>query len=177
MRILAICLQLCLLLGIGVAAAPARAAPEWIIGQPSDELRFTDLSLGVVFDGGYGFGLTPSFQMGIPLLNGGLIPAINDSFYLEPGLLVSARLRRHERDLVWVIPEVGPRWNFHLTPSWDVFASVKLGWAIGHEGDFWVRGTLGALWWFAPAWSMRLETAYGAVVGAGGYLGFGYRFM
>jgi hypothetical protein len=156
---------------------PARAAPTWVIAQPSDELRFTDLSFGLLFDGGYGYGLTPSLQMGVPILNGGLIPSVNDSFYVEPGLLVSWRIRKDAPDLVWVIPEFGPRWDFHLTPTWDVFASVKLGWAIGHEGDFWVRGTAGALWWFAPTWSLRLETAYGAVVGAGGYLGLGYRFL
>lgn len=177
MRIPPICLQLCLLLGSLVAAAPAHAAPAWIIGQPSDELRFTDLSFGAGFDGGYGFGLSPSLQMGIPVLNGGLISAINDSFYLEPGLLLSGRFRRHGRDLVWVIPELGPRWNFHLTPAWDVFASIKLGWAIGREGDFWIRGSVGTQWWFAPAWALRLETSHGAVVGQGGYLGLSYRFM
>jgi hypothetical protein len=177
MRIPAICLRVCLLLGVLGVAARVRAEPEWIIKQPSDELRFTDLSFGAVFDGGYGFGLTPGIQMGIPLLNGGFIPPVNDSFYLEPGLLLGARFRRHARDLVWVIPEVGPRWNFHLTPTWDVFASIKLGWAIGRQGDFWIRGTVGTLWWFAPNWALRLETAHGAVVGQGGYLGLSYRFM
>jgi hypothetical protein len=177
MRILAICLQLCLLLGVGVISAPARAEPEWIIGQPSDELRFTDLSFGAAFDGGYGFGLSPGVHLGIPMLNGGLIPAINDSFYLEPGLLISARFRQQTSDLVWVVPEVGPRWNFHLTPTWDVFASIKLGWAIGKQGDFWVRGIVGANWWFVPTWGLRAETFYGAVIGPGGYLGLSYRFL
>lgn len=159
------------------SATQAAAQAEWVIAQPSDEIRLTDLSLGSVFDGGEGFGLTPGFQMGIPLVNAGLIPAINDSLFLEPGLLVSVRIRKGEGDLVWVVPELGPRWNFHLTPNWDVFASVKLGWAIGKEGDLWLRGTLGSLWWFVPSWSLRAEFAYGAVVGAGGYLGLSYRFL
>jgi hypothetical protein len=177
MRILAICLRLFLPIGIGVTTARARAEPEWIVAQPSDELRFTDLSFSLGFDGGYGFGLTPGLQMGIPVVNGGLIPAINDSFYLEPGLLLSVRMRTNDRDLLWVIPELGPRWNFHLTPSWDAFAAIKLGWAIGPEGDFWIRGVIGTLWWFAPGWALRLETAYGALVGAGGTLGLSYRFL
>lgn len=177
MRIVAICLRLCLLLGICAVSLSARAEPEWIIHQENDELRFTDLSFGLGFDGGYGFGLSPSIHMGIPVLNGGFIPPINDSFYIEPGLLVSARVRRHGRDLFWVIPEVGPRWNFHLTPTWDVFASIKLGWAIGREGDFWIRGQIGTLWWFAPNWALRLETHHGAAIGQGAYLGLSYRFM
>lgn len=177
MRIPAICLQLCLWLALSLTTPSARAEPTWIVAQPSDELRFTDLSFGVLVDGGYGIGVTPSIQLGVPVLNSGLIPSVNDSFYVEPGLLISTRFRQDAKDLVWVIPEFGPRWDFHLTPTWDVFASIKVGWAIGHEGDFWVRGTLGALWWLRPTWSLRLETAYGAVVGAGGYLGLGYRFL
>ncbi|HEX6241761.1 MAG TPA: hypothetical protein VFZ61_12725 [Polyangiales bacterium] len=172
----ALCLSVTLLLLLG-SAARSSAQVEWVIAQPSDEIRLTDLSLGAVFDGGEGFGVTPGFQMGIPLVNAGLIPAINDSLFLEPGLLVSVRIRKHEDDLAWVVPELGPRWNFHLAPTWDVFASVKLGWAIGREGDLWLRGTLGSLWWFVPSWSLRAEFAYGAVVGAGGYLGMGYRFL
>jgi hypothetical protein len=115
--------------------------------------------------------------MAIPVLNGGIIPTINDSFYIEPGLWVSGRFRDDAPDLVWVIPELGPRWNFHLTPTWDAFTSIKLGWAIGREGDFWIRGTMGTLWWLAPAWALRIEAAYGAVVGPGGYVGLSYRFM
>jgi hypothetical protein len=115
--------------------------------------------------------------MGIPVLDSGFIPALNDSFFLEAGLLVSARFRRHARDDVWVVPEVGPRWNFHLTPNWDAFASVKLGWAIGRHGDFWIRGTLGTSWWFVPEWALRVEFSEGAVVGPGGFLGLSYRFL
>jgi hypothetical protein len=174
--------RIALLLSITLAtllglASDVAAQAEWVIAQPSDEIRLTDLSIGSVFDGGEGFGVTPGFQMGIPLVNAGLIPAINDSLFLEPGLLVSVRIRKHDADLVWVVPELGPRWNFHLTPNWDVFASLKLGWAIGKEGDLWLRGTAGSLWWFVPSWSLRAEFAYGAVVGAGGYLGLAYRFL
>lgn len=174
-------LQLCLLAGLLAGllgpAVPALAEPEWIIGQPSEQRRFTDLSFGTGLDGGHGFGLTPGVQMGIPLVDGGLIRPINDSFYLEPGLFLSARFGHRERDYVWVVPEIGPRWNFHLTPVWDVFAALKLGWAIGTDGDFWVRGTAGMQWWFAEPWALRLETAAGALVGPGIYLGLSYRFM
>ena len=158
-------------------APQANAQPEWIISQPSDEIRFTDLSFGALFDGGYGFGLTPGIQMGIPVLDSGFIPALNDSFFLEGGLLVSAHFRRRARDDVWVVPEVGPRWNFHLTPNWDAFVSVKLGWAIGPHGDFWIRGSAGTSWWFVPEWALRAEFSGGAVVGPGGYLGLSYRFL
>jgi hypothetical protein len=177
MRIRWIYLQVLLLLWVLGAARGARAEPEWIIGQPSDELRMTDLSFGTVLDGGYGFGLTPGVQMGIPIVDGGLIRPINDSFYIEPGLFMSARFHRHGRNHFWAVPEIGPRWNFHLTPRWDVFATLKLGWAIGAEGDFWIRGTVGTQWWFARQWALRVETAEGAVVGPGVYLGISYRFM
>lgn len=170
-------LQLCFLTLICCASFTARAEPEWIIGQPSDERRMTDLSVGAILDGGYGFGFSPGVQMGIPLLDGGLIRPINDSFYLEPGLFLSARFDRRDHDYLWVVPEVGPRWNFHLTPHWDVFATLKLGWAIGDHGDFWVRGTAGMQWWFAAPVALRVETAAGAVVGPGVYLGLSYRFL
>src|SRR5690348_5030946 len=138
MCIRSFCLQLCLLAGLLGAALPAHAEPEWIIGQRSEQRRFTDLSVRAMLDGGDGFGFSPGVQMGIPLVDGGLIRPINDSFYLEPGLLLSTRFHQHGKDYVWVVPELGPRWNFHLTPFWDVFASLKLGWAIGTEGDFWI---------------------------------------
>jgi hypothetical protein len=165
------------LLGVLGSLSGAQAQPEWIIGQASDEIRFTDLTLSSLFDGGYGFGFTPGVQMGIPVLEGGFIPALNDSFFIEPGLLVSMRFRRDAKDLVWVVPEVGPRWNFHLTPSWDAFVTCKLGWAIGTKGDFWIRGTLGTNWWFVAAWALRAEFSAGAVVGPGGSIGLSYRFL
>jgi hypothetical protein len=177
MRIRWICLQVCPLLWSFARSAPARAEPEWIIGQPSDELRMTDLSFGATLDGGYGFGITPGLQMGIPIVDGGLIRPINDSFYLEPGLFMGVRLHRDTDTDYWAIPEVGPRWNFHLTPRWDAFATLKLGWAIGNEGDFWVRGTIGMQWWFARQWALRLESTGASIVGAGGYIGLSYRFM
>jgi len=177
MRIHWICLQLCVLLWCVGRSAPARAEPEWIIGQPSDELRLTDLSFGATLDGGHGFGFTPGVQMGIPIVDGGLIRPINDSFYIEPGLFMSARFNHNGENYYWAVPEVGPRWNFHLTPRWDAFAALKLGWAIGDGGDFWIRGTVGMFWWFARNWALRVEVAEGAVVGPGVYLGIGYRFM
>jgi hypothetical protein len=177
MRIRLICLQVCVAIWCLGASAPARAEPEWIIGQPSDELRMTDLSFGTTLDGGYGFGITTGLQMGIPIVDGGLIRPINDSFYLEPGLFMSARLHRDGENYYWAVPEIGPRWNFHLTPVWDAFASLKLGWAIGDEGDFWIRGTVGMQWWFARQWALRVETTAGALIDAGVYLGISYRFM
>lgn len=177
MRIHTFCLRLCLLAAALTAAGKARAEPEWIIGQPSDERRLTDLSFGTMLDGGHGFGFSPGLQMGIPIVDSGLIRPINDSFYLEPGLFFSARFNHDGEDYFWVVPELGPRWNFHLTPHWDAFAALKLGWAIGDEGDLWVRGTAGMQWWFTAPWALRLETGAGAVIGGGVYIGLSYRFM
>lgn len=177
MQALRIGMQLAVLLGVVFVSPRVEAQPEWIIGQPSDQIRLTDLTFGSLFDGGYGFGLSPGVQIGIPVLDGGFIPAINDSFYLEPGLLVSIRLRRDTSDYVWAVPEVGPRWNFHLTTTWDVFAAVKLGWAIGSQGDFWFRASAGTQWWFTPSWALRGEFGYGAVIGPNGFLGLSYRFL
>jgi hypothetical protein len=161
-----------------VCTTVAHAEPQWIIGQRSEEQRFTDLSFGAVLDGSYGFGFTPGVTLGIPLLDGGFIPPINDSLFLEPGLFVATRFHKDDT-YVWVIPEFGPRWNFHLTPNWDAFATLKAGWAIGSEGGFWLRGTVGMNWWFARPWALRLETSqgrHGHHVGPAGYLAFTYQF-
>lgn len=137
----------------------------------------TDLSFGTILDGGYGFGISPGVQMGIPIVDGGLIRPINDSLSIEPGLFMGVRLHHNDSTNFWAIPEIGPRWNFHLTPRWDAFGTLKLGWAIGDEGDFWVRGTVGMQWWFARPWALRLESGGGALMGGGVYLGMSYRFM
>jgi hypothetical protein len=113
--------------------------------------------------------------LGIPILDGGFIRPINDSVFLEPGLFVSTHFDHHHT-FVWVIPEVGPRWNFHLTPNWDAFGALKLGWAIGEHGDFWLRATAGMNWWFARPWALRLETTAGANLGPGLYIGLTHQF-
>jgi hypothetical protein len=173
---------------LGALAVPglARAEPQWIIATRNVEQRYTDLAFGAVLDGGgHDFGFTPGVTLGIPLLDGGFIPPINDSLFLEPGLFVSVRFHDHDHGngidddhddtYVWVIPEFGPRWNFHLTPNWDAFATVKAGWAIGSHGDFWVRGTVGMNWWFARPWALRLETSAGRHIGPAGFLGFTFQ--
>ena len=162
----------------------AHAEPHWIIGQRSEEQRFTDLSFGAVLDGGYGFGFAPGVTLGIPILDGGFIPPINDSVFLEPGLFLSMRFHDdhwHDPDddddfYLWVIPELGPRWNFHLTPNWDAFATLKAGVAIGQDTEFWLRGTAGMNWWFARPWALRLETSAGHPVGPGAYIGLTFQF-
>jgi hypothetical protein len=175
------------LLVVGVLHAPtARAEPQWIIGHPSDELRYTDLSFGANLDNGYGFGFTPGVQLNIPILDSGLIRSINDSLSLEPGLFVSARFdyhehkkgddEHHDENFVWVVPEIGPRWNFHLTPNWDVFAAVKLGWAIGDHNGFWMRLGPGMVWWFSRPWALRVDLVGGPRFGGGVFLGLSYQF-
>jgi hypothetical protein len=167
-------LTLALSLGTGGSAA---AEPDWIIRQPGDELRFTDLSFGAIFDGHHGFGMSPGVSLGIPVLDGGFIRGLNDSFFLEPGLFFAARFDDKRADYFWVIPEFGPRWNFHLTPNWDVFPAVKAGWAFGRHQEFWFRGTVGTQWWFARPWALRLETSAGTPTGANLYLGMSYQFL
>jgi hypothetical protein len=155
----------------------SRAEPQWIIGYPSDEVRMTDLSFGTALDGGWGFGLTPGVQLSIPVLDSGFIRSINDSFHLEPGLFLSARFNRRGESFVWVVPEFGPRWNFHLTPNWDAFAQIKVGWAIGKHHDFWLRAGPGMQWWFKRPWGLRLEAWGGPRTHGGGYLGLSYQFL
>jgi hypothetical protein len=168
--------RLCLL-AAALWPTAARAEPQWIIGEPSDALRMTDLSFGAVLDGGYGFGFTPGVQLAVPILDAGFIRPINDSVYIEPGLFIAARFGRKDENFVWVVPEVGPRWNFHLTPNWDAFAAIKLGWAIGKHHDFWLRAGPGMLWWFRRPWALRIEGGGGPRVGAGVYLGITYQFL
>ena len=164
------------LLGVLLASDVAHAEPDWIIGRRTSERRMTDLSFGSGLGGGRGYAFTPSVMLGIPLLDGGFIPPVNDSLFLEPGLLIGVRHRKDDT-YVWVIPEFGPRWNFHLTPNWDAFATLKLGWAIGKEGDLWLRTTAGMQWWFKRPWSLRLETGGGLLVGPGLFVGLSYQFL
>ena len=181
-----VCLHALSLLTVLAGASLARAEPHWIIGQRSEETRFTDLSFGAQLDGHHGFGFAPGVTLGIPLLDGGFIPPINDSVFLEPGLFVSMRFHDHDHGpgnddddddfWVWVIPEIGPRWNFHLTPNWDAFATLKAGVAIGPDTDFWLRGTAGMNWWFARPWALRLETSAGHPIGPSGYIGLTFQF-
>jgi len=166
-----------LALAIGLTAPSAKAEPDWIIRQPGDELRFTDLSIGAIVDGHHGVGLTHGLSLGIPVLDNGFIRAVNDSFFLEPGLYFSARFDKHHADYFWVIPEFGPRWNFHLTPKWDVFPAIKAGWAIGPHDRFWFRGTVGTQWWFAKPWGLRMEASAHAKVGGSLYIGLSYKFL
>jgi hypothetical protein len=165
-----------LALALGFLTSSARAEPEWIIGNPSEERRPAELSLGAGVGGGRHTILTPGVMFGIPLLDGGFIRPINDSLYLEPGVFMGAHFRDDDTYL-WVIPEVGPKWNFHLTPRWDVYASLKLGWAIGRHGDFWLRSNVGMQWWVNRPWALRLETGAGIHHGAGLFIGASYQFL
>jgi len=153
----------------------ARAEPDWIVGRPSDARRMTDLSFGSGLAGGRGFAATPGVMLGIPILDSGFIRPVNDAIFLEPGLFLGVR-NRHDDTYLWVIPEFGPRWNFYLTPNWDVFGAIKAGWAIGSHGNFWLRGTVGMQWWFARPWALRLESAAGSI-GPGIFAGMSYQFL
>lgn len=154
----------------------ARAEPEWIIGHANDERRPAELSFGTGLGGGGDFTLTPGVMFGIPLLDGGFIRPINDSLYLEPGLFMGAYFDEDDT-YIWVIPEVGPKWNFHLTPRWDVFATLKLGYAIGSHGDFWLHSNVGMQWWFNRPWALRLEAGAGLHHVAGLFIGASYQFL
>jgi hypothetical protein len=165
-------------LGLAFAdAQPAAAEPDWIIKQPGDELRFADLGFGTLFDGHHGFGFTPGVSLGIPVLEDGFIRGLNDSFFIEPGLYFGARFDDRRADYFWVVPEFGPRWNFHLTPRWDVFPALKVGWAFGRHQEPWVRATVGTVWWFSRPWGLRLETSGGHPTPAMLYVGLSYQFL
>ena len=169
-------LSLFIALVVCADAAPARAEPQWIIGERREDLRATDLSFGAGISGGRYLALTPGLMLGIPLLDGGFIPPINDSLFLEPGVFAGVRFR-DDKTYGWVVPEVGPRWNFHLTPRWDAYALLKLGLAIGNDVDLWLRSAVGMQWWFNRPWALRLETGGGLYVGGGLFVGFSYQFI
>ncbi len=172
----------------------ASAAEEWIIkqgGQSHSEQTVDVVGLLDVFGtmrigvgGWYGMSLVPE----------GFIKPINDAFFLEVGAYLehdrySWGYAGYDCTVSWnrLSPLGGVRWNFYLTPEWTVFATSKLGYAIGF-GDsescsgptgtynassgvnysaFQFDGAAGAYWKMSDAWSLRLELSYiGPVVGA-----------
>jgi len=169
-------LVVCVILVLG-APRTTRADPEWIVGQPSDEIRMTELSMGALLDGGFGFGFSPGLLMSVTVLDSGFVPSLNDSFAVEFGAFMSARIGYRHDNLLWFVPEVGPRWNFHLTRRWDAFATLKAGWAVGKYGDFWFRGTLGNNVWLSDAWAVRLELSPGTIAKFSGFVGLTYKFL
>jgi hypothetical protein len=109
---------------------------------------FANNSLGLTF-----FAVFPS-------LDNGFLDGINDSFNLEAGLYsewewAGYTVIRHEFTFM---PAVGGRWNFHLTPKWNIYAAARLGVNLDkygfHPGG---AGALGASWRFNEDMAFRFE--------------------
>jgi len=109
---------------------------------------FANNSLGLTF-----FAVFPS-------LDDGFLDGINDSFNLEAGLYSEwswAGYTVISHNFTFM-PAVGGRWNFHLTPKWNIYAAARLGVQLGNYGFLpGGAGALGASWRFNEDMAFRVE--------------------
>ena len=99
-----------------------------------------------------------NFWAVFPSLNKGFLDGINDSFSWEAGIYSGwvwsgYTVIRHNFSFM---PAAGGRWNFHLTPRWNIYAAARIGLLIN---DFQLRGAgaIGALWKYNDDFSIRAE--------------------
>ena len=102
-------------------------------------------------------GLT--FWAVFPSLEKGFLDGINDSFDLEAGIYsewvwAGYTVIRHNFSFM---PAVGGRWNFHITPRWDVYAAARVGLRLDNTLRIAGAGALGALWKYNEDFSLRAE--------------------
>jgi hypothetical protein len=142
----------------------ARAAELTIRSEfePQDRSMQLDVVLGTHVRTYAGF--LPGVFFAYPVAPQGFISSLNDSFYVEGGVLIGAFF---EPTFFWFAPQAGVRWCFYLTQEWAVFAALRFGWGIEFEDD--VRGytwpylsaSVGAHWHFSDSMALRLETGGG----------------
>jgi hypothetical protein len=145
-------------LALAAAALLAVSEPEgWIISDTTPTERSQQVDLTSSFDPAW---LGASVWYSWPFLPQGLIPPVNDSLSIEAGGHVMLFFSRHDRDtLLGLMPLIGPRWSFHLTPTWTLFWTLKLGYELllgnryGWAGD----GSLGAYWHMSESVFLRVE--------------------
>jgi len=132
---------------------------EWIIEDGSVQDRPVRLALSAFI---LPVSLGLSLWTSIPIVHEGFIPDLNDSFDIELGGNFGYYWVDGGSHLA-IVPMAGPRWNFHLTEAWSVFATVK--------GGFWIRlydtrpddvvfsfdGSLGAVWNITDLVGLRFE--------------------
>jgi len=152
-----------------LAPRPAEAV-DWIITEPeAGAERNQQLDFVVGATRGWTTAGTPGVIYGIPIVGDGFIPPVNDSFYLQFGAFFP--LYFGDPFAAGAIGGGGVRWNFHLTPQWDVFWTAMGGWEAGltgeHTGELWYNTGAGAHFKFSEGVYLRLETGtYGyATVG------------
>lgn len=150
-------------------------AAEWIITETTKQVdRAHQLDVGSILN--FDSAFTPGVLYGLPIAPDGLISSLNDSLYLEFGSFLRTMfgsLGPH----VSLIPVVGARWNFHLTPDWTVFSALRMGPAFALTdfavGGLYIDGSLGARWHASDTLDLRLET-FGGRFGGGILVGAGF---
>ena len=137
--------------------------------EPQDRPMQLDVVIGTYWRT-YG-GILPGVFFAYPIVPTGFISALNDSFYLEGGILLGAFFNP---TFFWFAPQIGVRWNFYLTQEWAVFAALRLGWGFEFDDRIdnytwpYASLTVGAHWHFSEVVALRLETGGGV---------FGYHFL
>ncbi len=96
-------------------------------------------------------GIGASLRLGIPLLDGGVIPLINDSLQLEVGADGWTAWEDLGRS-AGLTPVASLRWTFHFTERFAAFATAGLGWTFSYWQVTWASGAYArGLWLDAGA--------------------------
>jgi hypothetical protein len=169
------------ILGALLAAGPAFA-------QNDDANRSSSRSGGLIVDkpnAGYGtsmtisalgalgsysddFGIGVGGLFGLPIVEDGFIPSLNESFHLEFGLFTNIAFTEL-RDFTWLSPIGGVRWDWHIVQEFTAYAALRTGVAIGidrADSDFYFDGLIGGFWRFSKPVAVRFELG-GGVLGSG----------
>ena len=154
------CSVMVLTIGGAALLSPPAEAVQWTVTKPEDgAVRNHQLDLVAGVSGGHSLGATPGVVYGLPIVGDGFIGALNDSFYLQLGAYFPLYLGGTFG--AGAIPVGGVRWNFHLTPQWDVFWTAMGGWNVGLTGydslPFYST-SVGGHYKFSEGTYLRLET-------------------
>lgn len=146
--------------GMHGTRAPAETVKSHFIkndAPPAGDMTITPM-IGTMRLSGLELGVKASFQ---PFPHG-FIPPINDSVSFEGGLLQGMG-----NDITRTLFSFSMRWDFHLIPSWTVYAAPGLGYENIHfRGDKSYRAddsdigpalSIGGFFNFAPTQALRLE--------------------
>ena len=158
-------LGLCTILSAAAHAASNRPVDSdtWVLEDAGSHTRFQELNLSLAL-WQYTLGLAVWYD--IPIAHDGIVPRVNDSVSIElGGLWVGHRDVGYGNDLgSSFIAAIGPRWDFYLTRSWQMFATLKLGIEFGigaYAPDWLVPGfSLGGEYKLTHPMLLRLELGY-----------------
>lgn len=123
------------LLGVlSTGAAQARGEPNSITDRAA---RHHDQSVSVMayvpWYHGFGFGVVGRYE--IPVVPDGFIPALNDSFSIEPSLglaYLSWGPTGYSYNVFEITPAAYGIWRFYFTDKFDAYGGLGLGFAIGN---------------------------------------------